>query len=182
MLSPGSRAAVWVLGASALSACASSPSPEPRAPVSASPAAEAPALEPLPELAEVASSPHEVTEATVVAFEERLRGALGTVYFDYNLAIVDQAAKDRLSALADVLRELPEALLEIEGHCDVRGSTEYNLHLGERRARAVLKYLVTQGVPERQLRYISYGEERPVDYGSTDAAHAANRRAELRAP
>lgn len=111
-----------------------------------------------------------------------LEEVLDTVYFDFNQAVIRDDSKAVLSEVAEVLRALPAASLEIEGHCDVRGSTEYNLHLGERRARAVMKYLVTQGVDPDQLRVISYGEERPADFGFGEAAHARNRRAELRAP
>jgi peptidoglycan-associated lipoprotein len=102
-----------------------------------------------------------------------------TIYFDYNDASIREDSKAVLSKVADALRKQPGVTLEIEGHCDVRGSTEYNLHLGERRARSVEKYLTTQGVNGKQLSIISYGEERPVDLGNTEEAHAKNRRAEL---
>jgi peptidoglycan-associated lipoprotein len=104
---------------------------------------------------------------------------LETIYFDYNDASIREDSKAVLTKVADSLRKAPALSLEIEGHCDVRGSTEYNLHLGERRARSVEKYLTTQGVNPKQLSIISYGEERPVDLGTTEDAHAKNRRAEL---
>ncbi len=109
----------------------------------------------------------------------RLEDALETIYFDYNDATIREDSKAVLSKVANLLRTSGDKI-EIEGHCDVRGSTEYNLHLGERRARAVQKYLMAQGVKESQLALISYGEERPVDFGSDDAAHGKNRRAELK--
>lgn len=109
-----------------------------------------------------------------------LESNLQTVYFEYNQSSIKEESKEVLSRVAELLRNLPTQSLEIEGHCDVRGSTEYNLHLGERRARSVMKYLTTQGVEESQLLIISYGEERPADFGSSESAHAANRRAELR--
>ena len=105
---------------------------------------------------------------------------LETVYFDYNDASIREDSKAMLSKVAQALSGSPNAKLEIEGHCDVRGSTEYNLHLGERRARNVQKYLVTQGVQPDRLDVISYGEERPVDYGTGEDAHQKNRRAELK--
>jgi peptidoglycan-associated lipoprotein len=108
-----------------------------------------------------------------------LADLLETVYFDYNDASIREDSKAVLSKIADALTKQPNVTIEIEGHCDVRGSTEYNLHLGERRARAVEKYLAAQGVSGKQVQIISYGEERPVDLGNTEEAHARNRRAEL---
>ena len=105
---------------------------------------------------------------------------LDTVYFDYNQAQIRSDSKEHLTRLATHLASKASARIEIEGHCDVRGSTEYNLHLGERRARSVMKYLVTQGVSSDQIATISYGEERPVDLGDTETAHQRNRRAELK--
>lgn len=113
---------------------------------------------------------------------DALAAALDTVYFDYNQYVIRDDSKMKLTEVAGILRQMPGTTLDIEGHCDVRGSTEYNLHLGERRARSVMKYLIAQGVDPNQLRTISYGEERPVDFGNSESAHAANRRAELRAP
>lgn len=104
---------------------------------------------------------------------------LQTIYFDYNDASIREDGKSVLSKVADILTKQRDLAIEIEGHCDVRGSTEYNLQLGERRARSVEKYLTAQGVNPKQLSIISYGEERPVDLGTTEEAHARNRRAEL---
>lgn len=106
--------------------------------------------------------------------------ALETIYFDYNDATIREDGKKVLAQVAEALRATPGTAIEIEGHCDVRGSTEYNLHLGERRARAVEKYLTTLDVNPKQLQIISYGEERPVDLGDTEVAHQKNRRAELK--
>jgi peptidoglycan-associated lipoprotein len=105
--------------------------------------------------------------------------ALETVYFDYNDATIREDSKTMLSKVAQAM-SASNTKLEIEGHCDVRGSTEYNLHLGERRARSVQKYLVTQGVQPDRIDVISYGEERVVDVGTSEEAHQKNRRAELK--
>ncbi len=105
---------------------------------------------------------------------------LQTIYFDYNDATIRDEGKQVLNQVAEVLLQAPSQRLEVEGHCDVRGSTEYNLHLGERRAQAVVKYLIKQGVGAEQLSVISYGEERPVDLGGSEDAHQRNRRAELK--
>lgn len=109
----------------------------------------------------------------------KLADVLETIYFDYNEASIREDSKVVLSKVAEVLVRAPDIILEIEGHCDVRGSTEYNLSLGERRARSVEKYLTTQGVASGQLQIISYGEERPLDLGDSESAHQKNRRAEL---
>ena len=109
----------------------------------------------------------------------RLEDVLRTIYFDYNDATIRPESKAFLSQVAEALVSQPTQSIEIEGHCDIRGSTEYNLHLGERRARSVQKYLLAQGVTPEQVSIISYGEERPVDLGQSERAHQLNRRAEL---
>lgn len=109
-----------------------------------------------------------------------LGGVVETVYFDYNDATIRADSKAMLSHVALLLVKDPAQKLEVEGHCDVRGSTEYNLHLGERRARSVEKYLTTQGAKSEQISIISYGEESPADPGDDETAHQKNRRAELK--
>lgn len=123
--------------------------------------------------------------ANASASDQAGRGAdLGaleqTIYFDYNEASIREDGKVILTKLAQMMIKDNGLKIEIEGHCDERGSTEYNLHLGERRARAVEKYLLTQGVKGGQINTISYGEERPLDMGSSEASFAKNRRAEIR--
>ena len=130
-------------------------------------------------VADVAPEPVK-TDTTDASATISLDEALQTVYFDYNDATIREDSKSMLSRVADVLMKTPGQTIEIEGHCDVRGSTEYNLHLGERRARSVRKYLEAQGVKEAQIRIISYGEERPIDLGGSEDAHQKNRRAELK--
>jgi len=112
--------------------------------------------------------------------EDRAKFAANVIYFDFDSAVIKTSEKSKLSGVAEHLKSNPNLAVEIEGHCDVRGSTEYNLQLGERRARAVQKYLTTQGVKPEQLEVISYGEERLVDLGANDEAHQKNRRAELK--
>jgi len=122
----------------------------------------------------------QVTDATSANMSMKLGDAVGTIYFDYNDATIREDSKAVLSRVAEIMSKDQGLKIEVEGHCDVRGSTEYNLHLGERRARSVVKYLVAQGVEPKQVDIISYGEERPVDLGMTEAAHQRNRRAELK--
>jgi peptidoglycan-associated lipoprotein len=102
------------------------------------------------------------------------------VYFDYNEATIREDSKPMLAKISQALRSDGGLRVEVEGHCDSRGSTEYNLHLGERRAYSVRKYLVDLGVDSKQLEVISYGEERPADLDLTEEAHQRNRRAEIK--
>jgi len=126
-------------------------------------------------------SPTSATSGTTDAANSMDLGeTLETIYFDYNQSHIREDSKSVLTRIAEIMSSGGNENLEIEGHCDSRGSTEYNLHLGERRARAVRKYLVTQGVSPSRLQIISYGEERPIDLGETESAHQKNRRAELK--
>ena len=102
-----------------------------------------------------------------------------TVYFGFNEATLTDEARTALNNNAEYLRNHEGQRIQVEGHCDSRGSTEYNLALGERRAMAVRKYLVKLGVNPKRLEIISYGEERPVDPGQTEDAWSQNRRAEF---
>ncbi len=98
------------------------------------------------------------------------------VYFDYNMYNISEQYSPMLQAQAEFLRQFPSIRVRIEGNCDARGTQEYNLALGERRARAVYEYLVRLGVNPDQLEVISYGKERPVAFGDTEEAYAKNRR------
>lgn len=130
---------------------------------------------------EEAVDPNANASATDMAGRGADLGSLEqTIYFEYNEANIREDGKVILTKLAQTMIKDPSVRIEVEGHCDERGSTEYNLHLGERRARAVEKYLLTQGVKGAQINTISYGEERPIDLASTEAAFAKNRRAEVR--
>lgn len=102
---------------------------------------------------------------------------LATVHFEYDRFTLSPEARNILSQNADFMRKNNAVNLQIEGHCDSRGSIEYNLTLGERRANAVKAYLASLGIPEARMSILSYGEEKPVNSGDNEAAHAANRRA-----
>ena len=90
---------------------------------------------------------------------------LQTIYFDYDKYNLKSDAKNALSSNGTSLRENLDVTVVIEGHCDERGTTEYNLALGEKRAKAARDYLVDLGIKPERIRTISYGEERPVDPG-----------------
>ncbi|WP_341705636.1 peptidoglycan-associated lipoprotein Pal [Ferrovibrio sp.] len=98
------------------------------------------------------------------------------VFFDFDKFDVKPAGKATLDKQAAWLKKYPNWKVVIEGHCDERGTREYNLALGERRANAVKTYLANQGIPANRVTTISYGKERPVALGSNEAAWAQNRR------
>jgi peptidoglycan-associated lipoprotein len=102
------------------------------------------------------------------------------VYFDYTSPDLRAQYRPVLEKKAAWLKSHPEYSLKIEGHCDERGTAEYNLALGERRAKVVMSYLVSLGVSPGRISTISYGEERPNASGHDERAWAKNRRAEFR--
>jgi peptidoglycan-associated lipoprotein len=101
------------------------------------------------------------------------------VYFDFDRSDIRGEAQQILSCHAKYLVDRPSAAVTLEGHADERGSREYNIGLGERRAQAVRRALMLQGVTEAQITTVSYGEERPSVQGSDESAYAKNRRVEL---
>ncbi len=104
---------------------------------------------------------------------------LPTVYFAYDRSVIGSSERHKLDQVAKYLRENKVFGLIVEGHCDKKGSAEYNRALGERRAIAVRDYLKNAGVSENRIKTMSYGEDRLIDKGETEIAHARNRRAEL---
>lgn len=108
-------------------------------------------------------------------------GQLATriVYFDFDSAVIQGAGVDVVAAHAKYLAANPQARVRLEGNTDERGSREYNIGLGDRRAQSVRRALLLQGVTEGQLTMVSYGEERPADPGHDEAAWAKNRRVEI---
>lgn len=101
------------------------------------------------------------------------------INFEFDESRVAGKYFEILEAHATYLRDNPEVKVVVEGHCDERGTPEYNIALGERRAKAVTRYLENLGVSSSQISTVSYGEEKPVDRSRTEAAFAANRRATL---
>jgi len=104
---------------------------------------------------------------------------LPTVYFAYDRSVIGSSERHKLDQVAKYLRENKVFGLIVEGHCDKKGSAEYNRALGERRAIAVRDYLKNGGVSENRIKTISYGEDRLIDKGDTELANARNRRAEM---
>lgn len=108
-------------------------------------------------------------DAVIVGFD--------TVYFDYDKTTLRTEALPVLTHLAQWMQQHPDVRLRIAGHADERGTREYNLALGDRRATAVRNYLASLGVPAQRLDTVSYGKERPAVAGSNEEAWAKNRRA-----
>jgi peptidoglycan-associated lipoprotein len=118
--------------------------------------------------------------AAAAAEASSLRAVLLTVInFDYDKSDIRDDARAALDAKVPVLMANPGVRLRIAGHTDERGSTEYNLALGQRRATAAKQYLTSRGVPEDRLETVSFGEERPVAQGADESAYAQNRRDEF---
>jgi peptidoglycan-associated lipoprotein len=143
------------------------PEEEPEPPrVNTEPATQAPAAEPAPVVREEAS------EAAPLVF--------GNVNFDYDRSELTPDARQVLANHATLLRDNPGVNLLVEGHCDERGTVEYNLALGERRADAVMRYLASLGIERSRFTTMSYGKERPLDFGHNETAWFKNRRAEFK--
>lgn len=117
----------------------------------------------------------------LTAEEQRRQQALRKTvfYFEFDKSDLSQEDRDALVYHAEQLKANPNMRIRLEGHADERGTREYNLALGERRAQAVERYLQVQGVSAGQMETVSYGEERPVQTGTNEAAYSANRRVEM---
>jgi len=115
------------------------------------------------------------------SLSERLAKDVTDVYFDYDKSEVREDARAALQKNADALKailgDFPSAVISVEGHCDERGSAEYNLGLGDRRSTSVREFLVQLGVPGDRLKSISYGKEKPACTEGTEACWSKNRRA-----
>ncbi len=165
-----------VCPAPAAASCPAAPLPPPGPEVVDTPPAQA---EPVP----AASSAPVASSASVapVAAPAPANPAAGhRSYFAYDSAVLDKAALAGLVFVADSLKTDKTSTILVEGHCDERGTRDYNLALGEKRAAAVKAALVRLGVAKARIRIISYGKERPADRGNTEAAWAKNRRTVIR--
>lgn len=103
-------------------------------------------------------------------------GALKTVYFDYSSAAITGSTRDTLNGNAEYLKANASVKVQVEGHCDERGSVQFNLALGEKRAKSVRDYLVAQGVASNRIAVISLGKEKPVSFGHDEESWSKNRR------
>ncbi len=161
---------------------------EPLAPTASQPATPAPVTPPAekapapavkeqpvettPKEAPAAAKEEPVTEAPKASLQELLE----KIYFDFDSAELSAASRESLKKNYDLLKKNSGVKIRIEGNCDERGSDEYNLALGERRAKSAMKYLTTLGIKASRISTISYGQEKPADPGHDEAAWAKNRR------
>ena len=164
------RLALIATAAVSMAACASKPKPAyPTAPPTA------PAT---PPPAETAPPPAPVTSQALPGSEQDFVINVGDrVYFDFDRYEVRSDATGLLDAQAAWLKRYPAVQIRIEGNCDERGTREYNLALGARRANAVREYLASHGVDSSRITTVSYGKERPIDLGAGDEADQHNRNA-----
>ena len=146
------------------------PEPPPAAPATPPPAP-APTPEPAPQKSE-----YDTLRETATDLIEKM-GLLGDIHFEYDRADIRSEDQPILTKNAETLKKFDFLLITIEGHCDERGSVEYNLALGERRAKAAQEYLVSLGVPADRLKTVSLGKEVPLCQESTEECWARNRRA-----
>jgi peptidoglycan-associated lipoprotein len=150
---------------------------------------EAPTPEPVVEAPEAVIAPEPVVVKVLksmvtrgkisVPMGDSLQELQGIFYFDFDQAIVKRDGHVELNRHANVMKSDSSLRARLEGHADERGTREYNLALGERRANAIRAYLVAQGVSSMQVEVISYGEEKPVSGGHNDASWVMNRRVEV---
>lgn len=166
---------LFALGASTyLGACAhQQPAARPAAPPPAVTAAPAAPASPAPAEDQAAAD----RERAAKDLAALLRGAV--IHFDFDAALLTPESRSRLQELADAMRARPGIGIKISGNCDDRGTEEYNLALGQKRAAVAKKYLADLGIDEGRIDAISYGEEKPVDARETEDAWAANRRDEF---
>lgn len=125
----------------------------------------------------------EDAETAVDAAEDAMASLAGVetvFYFDFDKSIVRPESREALAKHAEFLVAFPDARIVLEGHADERGTREYNMALGERRAKAISRYLTIQGVAASQIETVSFGEEVPVAFGHDDSAWQLNRRVEVR--
>ena len=116
-------------------------------------------------------------DAAAAAAAEKEQTAFEDIYFVFDKSTIEPEAREILKRLASLLGSNKNYKLVVEGHCDERGTIEYNLALGQRRADAAMKYLVDLGLDKGSIKTITYGKERPLDPGHDEEAWAKNRRA-----
>jgi peptidoglycan-associated lipoprotein len=128
----------------------------------------------------VDETPTDTTPPTPPSMESLKESQFRQVYFDFDKFNLRPDARSSLDFNYDLLKSFPDVIVKIEGHCDERGTVEYNLSLGEKRANAAKGYLVGLGIPSNRISTISYGKERPVDPRHNEEAWGKNRRCEFR--
>ncbi len=162
----------------AVAGCHHNPPPAPPPPPPAAPATPPPAPQPPPR--DVTPQVNEYDRIKAMSSDEIERiGLFGEIHFDYDKADLREGDRQVLGKNAESLKKFDFLKVTVEGHCDERGSVEYNLALGERRAKAAHDYLVSLGVSADRLKTVSYGKEVPLCHESSEDCWARNRRAHL---
>jgi peptidoglycan-associated lipoprotein len=173
-------ASLLILAGAVVVACAKSPAPAPAPAPAAAPAVDSTrirdSLANAKRMADSASAERERQAAAVAAARSSL---VAKVFFDYDKADITDQGKAILDAKVPVLSTNPGIRIRVEGNCDRRGSDEYNLALGQRRAAAAKRYLTDHGIDAARIDIISYGAERPVAEGDGEDAYSQNRRDEF---
>ena len=177
------RATSWMLvlaTAASAAACGGSPEPEEPAPEPTPAPATAPAPAPVDDTAERERLERERMEREAAERARAVAADLATmINFEYDQATVRESDQATLDRKAAIMNANPNVRLQISGHADERGSDEYNLALGNRRAAAAKRYLENKGIDGSRVEVVSYGEERPLNPGHDEAAYAQNRRDEF---
>jgi len=152
-------------------ACASNPPPEPTPPPVV---AEAPRVAPTPPAPTPTPQPSGPAAGSKGDFAAK---TTDRVYFDYDQYNLDDADRRSLATQVAWLKQFPSTRVEVQGHADERGTRDYNIALGDRRAQAVSQYLQQQGITATRIQTISFGKDKPLDMGHDEAAWARNRNA-----
>jgi len=140
---------------------------------------------PVPQIPSVPAAPapkiefHKPLKGNPIPFDQLDSSLVQRVFFDYDKAVLKPEAKAGIQTNAAWVKQHPEYDILLEGHCDERGTSEYNLALGERRAKAVRVYMIDGGIDSARLSVRSWGKEKPLDARRTESAYALNRRVEF---
>jgi peptidoglycan-associated lipoprotein len=173
-------ASLLILAGAVVVACAKPPAPAPAPAPAAAPTADSSrirdSLANAKRMADSVSAEHERQAAAVAAARSAL---VAKVFFDYDKSDITDQGKAILDAKVPILNGNPGIRIRVEGNCDRRGSDEYNLALGQRRAAAAKRYLTDHGIDAGRIDIISYGAERPVAEGDAEDAYSQNRRDEF---
>ena len=176
------RSARLLLPAAALALAAGLACKKPdEAPIAPPPTSTTSTTTPTPTLTtKPADTASAVTTVNLAEMQRAAALVLKDINFDFDRSEIREADKPKLQAIADFMRRYTTSRLLVEGHCDERGTVEYNLSLGERRATAAQRYLIGLGVSEGRLNTISYGKEKPKVQGSSEESWFVNRRGEFK--
>ena len=164
-----------VVAVAAFAGCKSTPKPSPAAPAPAAPAAPPPA--PAPSEREVPVETEYDRLKKMPTDEIERMGLLAEIHYDYDRSDIREGDRQVLAKNGEALKKFDFLKITVEGHCDERGSVEYNLALGERRAKAAYDYLLSLGVPADRMKSVSYGKEVPLCQQASEDCWARNRRA-----